>query len=237
MVVTNPTRVMKADAARELGSKVAFNYDDLQERCDAYLESVRQQAREILQTALAEVESKRAEVIAHAQQAGYEKGQQTAQQEFQSRVQVAAESLCAQRLSSVLPALQVACDQLIHQQQLVQQQAEQSLITLSVAIAERLVRQTIRQKPQITQQLIRETLQLTGRSEQLELQLHPEDAALLTDAANTAVWQQVIGSRQVRVVPNAEISRGSCIVRSPQGMIDASWETQLQRITSELLGH
>ena len=49
------TRLLKANDVRGLGSKVVFNFDDLRERGDAYVESVRQQIGEMLAAAESEV--------------------------------------------------------------------------------------------------------------------------------------------------------------------------------------
>ena len=49
------TRLLKANDVRGLGSKVVFNFDDLRQRGDAYVESVRKQVGEMLASAEAEV--------------------------------------------------------------------------------------------------------------------------------------------------------------------------------------
>ena len=66
------TRLLKANDLRGLGSKVAFNFEDLVQRGDAYLESVRKQVGEMLAQAEADVETIRHE----AQDRGFEQGRQ-----------------------------------------------------------------------------------------------------------------------------------------------------------------
>ena len=55
------TRLLKANDLRGLGSKVAFNFEDLVQRGDAYVESVRKQVGEMLQQAESDVETIRRE--------------------------------------------------------------------------------------------------------------------------------------------------------------------------------
>ena len=51
-----PPRILKADALRGLGPRVAFNYEDLRRRCDEHIEQVRAQARDLLEAARREAE-------------------------------------------------------------------------------------------------------------------------------------------------------------------------------------
>src|SRR5271154_6180924 len=64
-------RLLKANDVRGLGSKVVFNFDDLRQRGDAYVESVRKQVGEML----ANTESEVATLRKSAHQVGYEEGQ------------------------------------------------------------------------------------------------------------------------------------------------------------------
>jgi len=228
--------LLKADDARQLGTKSVFKFEDLQQRCENYLETVRQQARQILQEAIDEGERQRSATEARGYADGFAAGEAAAQQAAEVRVQAAADEKCRQQLQTVLPALQTAVEQTRDLQLQLQKQAEEVLIRLSVAIAERLVRRVVCEQPEVSIELIRETLQMTGRTGHLELHVHPDDAAGLTVGAAAQAWQPASGQQQVQVIADESVSRGSCLVRTPQGMIDARWETQLDRITVELLG-
>ena len=48
MLIPESQRLLKANAVRELGVRVAFNFDDLHQQGDAYLTQVRNQAAELL---------------------------------------------------------------------------------------------------------------------------------------------------------------------------------------------
>ena len=78
-------------------------------------------------------------------------------------------------------------------------------------------------------------MQLTAGASSIILRLHPADIAdIETHAAD---WQSLLSSPHIKAVADATITRGGCLVETPQGEVDGRIETQLARLASELMGN
>ena len=72
-----------------------------------------------------------------------------------------------------------------------------------------------------------DTLILSARH--VTLRVHPDDHALIAEGAG-----EVIEARGARVIADAAISRGGCIVESNIGVVDATLETRWSRVVASL---
>ena len=110
---------------------------------------------------------------------------------------------------------------------------EQTAIGLAIAISERILRRELTDRPQISLELVRETLELATGGDQVRILLSPNDYRTLgnhvTDLAQTI---GTLGT--VEVVADASIDVGGCRVETQFGSIDQQVETQLRRIEEEL---
>jgi flagellar assembly protein FliH len=110
---------------------------------------------------------------------------------------------------------------------------EREALDLSVAIAERLIRREVQQQPEITLDLIRETLQLAAGRNRCQLALHPSDLELLSEQLRQL--QSDLGkSVTVELVADARLERGGCRLLTEFGVIDQQWSTQIARVLEEL---
>ncbi len=143
------TRLLKANNVRGLGSKVVFNFDDLQERGDAYVESVRQQIGQMLAAAESEVAALRKS----AQELGFEQGQreglQNASDAIEQRARQIAEKTVSEGLATALPALKAVAESLAVERDRWIADWEATAIRLAAAIAERLLGQQLRIHPDL----------------------------------------------------------------------------------------
>lgn len=227
-------RLLKAHAARELGDKVAFNYEDIRRRCDEHVERVRAQTRQMLQQATHAAEVIRQRAHEQGLQAGYQHGLARAEDEIGRRAHELADRLVADRLDSVLPAMRAALQGLQRQRDVWLAQWETVGIRLSVAIAEKLLRRDLNARPDRVIDLVRAALELAVGMPRLTLRLHPQDLQCL-GARPEQCFQELASGAEVTLRPDERISRGGCLVETPHGVIDARLETQLERIAAELL--
>jgi len=103
------------------------------------------------------------------------------------------------------------------------QALENELLTLSVAMAQQLVRREIQVDPGEIIPVITEALSLLpSHARDVVVHVHPEDAALirtmLSDAGDDADWS---------ISEDPLLSRGGCRVESANSSVDASLETRL----------
>jgi flagellar assembly protein FliH len=114
---------------------------------------------------------------------------------------------------------------------------EGTAVRLAAAIAERLIKRQLDLNPEIVREMIRSALELAAGSSQIKLKVNAEDAALLGGHASEVVGA-LASCGNAEIVPDGTLSRGSCVIETRHGTIDARLDTLLERIVSELLdGH
>lgn len=143
-------------------------------------------------------------------EAGYTAGIQQAQAE-------------ANVMRSLLQNLQSELNQM-------DQQIAQSLLDLSLSIANKMVSATLQVKPEIILDVIREALgSLPQFNQNAHLVLHPEDAELVRKQMNDelahAGW---------KIFTDAQIQRGGCLVKTAHSFVDATTEARWQRVMQSI---
>ncbi|HUE17878.1 MAG TPA: FliH/SctL family protein [Planctomycetaceae bacterium] len=231
------TRLLKANDLRGLGSKVAFNFDDLVERSDAYVESVRKQVREMLQQAETDVATIRREAQERGVEQGRQEGLRQAAEQIEKRATELAEKTSRENLATTLPAMRAAAETLVVERERWLTEWETTAVRLAAAIAERLLKRRLDLNPDLAREMIRGALQLAVGAPQIKLRLHADDAAILGGHASEVV-RTLAACGDAEIVPESGLTRGSCVIETHHGTIDARLETMLERIVSELLdGH
>jgi flagellar assembly protein FliH len=228
------TRLLKANDLRGLGSKVAFNFEDLVQRSDAHVEAVRKQVREIIQKAETDVETIRQEARERGFEQGRQEGLRHAEELIEKRAAEIAEKTSRNSLATTLPAMKAAVEALVVERDRWLTEWEATAVRLAAAIAERLIRRQLDLNSDLAREMIRSALQLAAGSPQIKLKLHAEDAALLGGHASEVVGT-LAPCGNAEIVADTTLTRGSCVIETKHGTIDARVETLLERIVSELL--
>ena len=216
--------IIKSDG-RHLASPTqkaaAFNVEDMQLRAEAYLAEVKQQA---------------AQIINQAQQ-------QATQIRQQAKVDGAEDALAAakaslkpeldQRLQQLLELIVQVVDEVRQEKDAWLRQWETSAVHLSTAIAERVIRREVSGSVEVSEGLVRESLELAAGCKQISIHLNPADYELLGDNI-TLISQELANVSPAQIVRNEKVSRGGCLIETEHGSIDQQIETQLARIEEEL---
>jgi flagellar assembly protein FliH len=206
-------------ASREGAAPIPYQFDDM---ASAYLDKVRSEADAIIKQARQEAARIRAESMEEGRKAAF----QAADRELKAKLD--------EQLASLVPALKQAVTQILDARQSWQRHWEQHALRVAAAIASRIVRCHIERVPLITLDLVREALQLASGSERITLRLHPDDRSALGEQAARLIGD-LVSLADVRIVDDLAIGRGGCRVDTEFGSIDQQLETQLARITAELL--
>jgi len=112
------------------------------------------------------------------------------------------------------------------------QQVEQELVTLAVAIAKQIIRREINIDQGQIMAVIREALEvLPASSRNVKIALHPEDAGVVRELSSVAE-----NNMQWTLVEDPSLMRGGCKVTTSTSQIDASIESRLAAIFSQILG-
>ena len=230
-------RVLKADTTHSLQYEVAYNFEDLERRCEQYLEQVREKTRGVIVEAQAEADFIRKTAQSEGYDAGYQAGLQKAEQEIQNQINTEVRKQIAQKLQPSLPLIQNVAESMATQKMEWFSEWESKGVTLAIAIAERILHLKLSAHPEGVVSLMQEVLEMVTGESQVSIHIHPDDASLLEEQ-DIDLNSLFRSSGGVRVQADESITRGGCFVRTEHGEIDARLETQLGRLAEELLpGH
>lgn len=235
MALFQSQRVLKATAARELGSRVAFNFEDLHTEGEAYLLQMRRQADALLAAAEQDAAKIREAAFNEGKDAGRKEGLQDAARQIESQAARVADQRMAEQMQSTLPAVAAIAQALSQERDQWLIRWEESATRLAIAIAERLVHRELALRPETSRTMIAETLRLAAGHPQLRIHLHPDDAQRLGDRADDVV-RTLTACADAVLLTDPKIQIGGCRIETQHGEIDGRLETMLDRIAEELFG-
>lgn len=226
-------RILKANAVRELGARVSFNFEDLRQAG----ESVYQEAQTRAESLLRQAEEEVARLRAEAQQSGHAEGHAAGLQRSVDEIRAAAKQLADAQLQTeyqtAMPAFQALIAGLHADREKWLAHWESAAIELALAIAEKVIRRQLAMNPELSPELVRAALQLAAGQPQLRARLNPQDLEAFGDHAERVV-QELTGCADATLIADPAVSLGGCIVETQHGRIDSQIETQLERLAEEL---
>lgn len=111
---------------------------------------------------------------------------------------------------------------------------EETMLRLSVRIAEKIIGQQLTLRPETIVEIVREVLQGARPGKQLTIQVNEVDAHEVRSRVSR-LKEAVSASSEIQVVASATVPRGGCVVESELGIIDARLETQLKCLEDVLI--
>jgi flagellar assembly protein FliH len=111
-----------------------------------------------------------------------------------------------------------------------QQEMARTLAITATQLARRIVRSELGLRPELIVHVAQEALDtLLLSAKHITLRVHPDDHALVADGA-----AEVLKARGARLLADASMMRGGCLVESDIGVIDASIDTRWRRAAAAL---
>ncbi len=225
----------------QFAPSTAFSFDDLERQGRALVTHATAQARQILVDAEATSRQRADEQQQAAYAAGLDQGRREGLEGVEREVRaaaleagrkaaVAAAQENVARLSAALSAGLAEFEQRKHH---LLATAESGLIELALAVARRVCKIQSERSTEPARANARTLLDMVKHVEDLELHVHPAELQTLQDVA--ADFVQSTGRQQhVTLVADPAVTRGGCVLRTRAGLIDASVESQLERIAAAL---
>jgi len=167
-------------------------------------------------------EEQQAEALRAARQGGYHDGYRDGIAALESFKQ----SFASQATAQVGALMKSYGDQM----DMLQQAMASALADAATALARQVVRGELAASPQqvaIVAQEALETLLLSARH--VTVRVHPDDQPLVAQGA-----EEVLAARGARLLADAGVTRGGCVVESDIGIIDASIESRWRRAAAAL---
>ena len=126
--------------------------------------------------------------------------------------------------------MQAVCDALQQRFDALEQTLADRVADVALALARQVVRDEIRERPQLLVTVAREALDtLMASARHIALRVHPDDHALVT-----AQLQERLTAQNIRLVADAALERGDCRVESDIGSVDASVATRWRRAAAAM---
>lgn len=123
-----------------------------------------------------------------------------------------------------------AAEELLRYRRDMRRSTEQELVRLAVTIARRILRRELSVDPNALSGIVKAALESLEAREANCVRVHPEDVALV----ERCLAECGIGD-QIKVSADPQLARGSAILETAHGSLDASVETQLEEIERGLL--
>lgn len=169
----------------------------------------------------AEAATERERLRTEAERAGHAEGRARAEQETQAQLE---------RLTSLL-------DGAIGEYTDAVRASQDDLVELALAIGAKLARTSLQVDPAGLQRLVEAALEHVGQTARVIVRVHPDDHAWLAAHEQDLRARLKSGAElDVQADPGLE-PRTGCVIQTVSGKIDPRFETQLEEISAELLGH
>jgi len=155
------------------------------------------------------------------EQAAYQRGLQEG--EARARQQGAAQAQA--ELQAALGRIGKTVDEISSLRSRLRHEAEEDVVKLAMAIARRILNRELATDPGALLGLVRSALDKLDGRELHRVRLNPQDAPVVQQ------FLQTLGTpRKIELFPDPALARGSAILESNHGSLDASIDTQLNEI-------
>ena len=204
-------------------------------QAELILKKAREEAEALLADARAQAEQEQEEIRAGARDEGYRDGyaQGTAKaMDDAVRDREAMAQRMEKDVASFLEKASLAREEMLRQTQ-------DEMLDLCIAIAEKVVRVSLRSSSEVIVRMIQTATERMKRQEWVHIYIPGCDArgiAQISPALTTTLGGL---SQHIKIVPMGDEEDGTCIIETPEEIIDASVSTQMSNIRdilSEQLG-
>jgi flagellar assembly protein FliH len=156
---------------------------------------------------------------------GYQKGYEAGWQAGQQKAALDAENL--NHFAHIV-------EEINQERQRLQQEMEGIVMTLALAVAERIVKRELRFDESIVLEQIKEAVRRVIGVERVKIRVHPDDEQTIREH-RPELLMVADSVREVIIEPDPKIERGGCILESDSGNIDARLATQLEALETALM--
>lgn len=188
---------------------------------------------------IAEAKAERDRIMAGASEAGYDAGyaEGLAQGRAKGEEEGAerAYSECAERVKDFEASLERSLSAVEAQRETVLREAKSDLLLFACAFAERVTKKTVELDPDVVDAQLEATLKLVLGATRLSIVIHPDDRGVC-ERVTPVLARRRVSESPVQFIEDASVGRGSVIVRTDKGAIDATVDSQIARMVCSLLG-
>lgn len=223
-----------ANSDRLLRDAIVLDMGDLDRQAQRILAEARAEAARIIEQGKAEAQR----LIDGADERGYAQGFERGQTEGRQRGEQEGKAEALSQHAAHLQALTTAWTESLAKweadRQAMLHDAGEDVIRFAFELAKKITHRVVQHDPTIVRDQLAEALRLLGRPTSVEVLVHPDDLAL-AEQALPELLAEIGRCQHAAVREDASIARGGCVVATIGGRIDATIDTQLERIAEALV--
>jgi flagellar assembly protein FliH len=223
--VLKPNVAMVMPATSSPSGLAGFNFEDLSQRAHQQLEHCQQEIARMRAEAKAEIERLRKE----AQEEGLKAGRAAAAAEAETKLRKAVDARVGEHGAAVKSMVQQIAN--MHDEWL--KSYADTLVSMVVAVSERVIRGKLDREPEILLRWASESLAAARSANRLTVAVHPETLGELGQSLDELLRHPGL-PEDTSIVPDESVPRAGVVVRQVGGEVVATLETQLGRL-QELL--
>ena len=216
-------------------SSSAFSFQDLEGQARSIVDEARREARRLLAEAEEQGRRRAAQLEREAIPRGREQGRREAFEQGREEAARVAMEEARQNYSQLCRALTAGLEAFESDKRRLLATAESGLLELALATARRVCKHDVATSTEAARANAAALLELVKHESDLELHLNPADYQMLRTAASEAI-AAADRLAHVELVADPAVDRGGCVLESRDGTIDATLETQLDRVAAALAG-
>lgn len=211
-----------------------FDFGDVKKQAQQLIDDARRQANEIIEAGNKEAERLTTGAAEEGYQRGLEQGLTEGRERGQREGFESTVNELKPQLEAMIAAWNDALDQWESERACMFLEARHDVLGLALKLARKVVHRHVAVDPEIVTDQLSAALELVGKSSALVVTINPNDRVLL-DKTLQSILEKLGRSEHITMREDEAISPGGCIVRTEGGSVDASIETQLDRVTESLL--
>lgn len=217
-----------------LKEAIVLDLGDLRRQADALRDQAEAEARAIVARAETDARSR----TEGAEERGFEEGHAKGLAEGleAGRTQGRDEAFASQtdHLKTVTDSCQAMADGLESQMELVVREARRCVLEVALRLAEKVVHRVVEIDEETVVRQVEAALAYVLQPTDVSVRFHPDDHAALEHAL-PALRQRLHDAQHIRLARDEGIERGGCVVSFGKGRVDATLDTQLRRLSEQLL--
>jgi flagellar assembly protein FliH len=212
------------------------NEPEISQQTSYIIQTAKEEAEKLIQSALAEKtgivqqidyersawEQERVQLFEQARQEGYAEGLELGRQEALRQYQAHIEES-----ERIVDLAKKDYDETV-------QSAENTILALSIKLAEKVIGSKLHESPEIFLPLVKLGLNEVKEYENIKIHVHPSFYQLLLSQKDE-LQSLVTNNTDMNIYANAELNVNDCFIESAFGRIDISIDTQLQQLKKQLL--
>ncbi|MFN6128006.1 MAG: FliH/SctL family protein [Planctomycetota bacterium] len=202
-----------------------FNWEDVAGRAQDYLESVKSEARAIMDQCAKDCETLRENARREGISAGESHVERLAEQ--------IAKQLAADKVQHAAQSIQKICNDLEEATKQWLREWQHETVAIAIGIAEKLVARQMDTDPSILLKWIEDSVRFVHSQKKIVIRLHAEDAMILANTLSEML-ENALPNTEIQVVDDASVERFGAIIQTADTTIDRSLSVQMKRLEQEL---